>query len=85
MDVASKEQLLDSIATTICVVAGIYEYEVADSQKPARRLSHVELQGGMFKGGAKELRFIDGRPPRRALAVTADDLAATIEALRNAL
>ena len=37
------------------------------------------------QGGAQELRFIDGRPPRRALAVLADNLAATIEALRSAL
>ena len=83
--VASTEQLLDSIATTISVVAAIHEYEVTDSHQPARQLSHAELQGGMFKGGAKELRLIDGRRPRRALAVTAQDIAATIEALKSAL
>jgi hypothetical protein len=67
------------------VVAAIYEYEVTDSHKAARRLSHPELQGGMFKGGGRELRFIDGRPARRSLAVAAEDIAATIEALKNAL
>ena len=38
----------------------------------------------MFKGGGKELRFLDGRPPRRLLAVTAENVAATIKALKAA-
>ena len=78
-----KEQVLDSIATTISVIASIYEYDT-DSHRPARRLSHHELDGGMFKRGGKELRFIDGRPPRSSLAVTAKDVAETIKALKAA-
>jgi hypothetical protein len=38
----------------------------------------------MFKAGGKELRFIDGRPARQFLAVTAEDVAATIKALKAA-
>jgi hypothetical protein len=78
----SREQLLDSIATTISVVATIYEYK-PDGHSAARPLSRLELNEGMFKGGAKELRFIDGRAPRRYLAVKAADIADTVEALKG--
>jgi hypothetical protein len=78
-----KEALMDSITATIAVIAAIYEYS-ADSRRRARRLSQSELEGGMFKEGARELRFIDGRPPRNSLAVTAADVAATIKALQAA-
>ena len=77
------ETLLDSIAATIAVIAAIYEYG-PDSRQRARQLSQSEIEGGMFKGGARELRFIDGRPPRGSLAVTAADVAATIRALEAA-
>ncbi len=79
----SKKTLLDSIAATIAVIAAIYEYS-PDPRQRARRLSQSELEGGMFKGGARELRFIDGRPPRGSLAVRAADVAATIKALEAA-
>jgi hypothetical protein len=68
---------------SISVLTSIYEYN-EDSHQPARRLSHAELEGGMFKAGGKELRFIDGRPPRHFLAVTAEDVAAAIKALKAA-
>jgi hypothetical protein len=81
--VTSREEALDSIASTIAVLVPIYEYS-ADSQQPARRLSRVELEGGMFKGGARELRFIDGREPRLSLAVAANDVTHTIDTLKSA-
>lgn len=81
--VTSREEVLDSIASTIAVLAPIYEYS-ADSHHPARPLSRMELEGGMFKGGARELRFIDGRQPRTSLAVAANDVTQTIETLKSA-
>jgi hypothetical protein len=81
--VTSREEILDSIASTIAVLAPIYEYS-ADSHQPARPLSRLELEGGMFKGGARELRFIDGRQPRMSLAVAANDVTHTIETLKSA-
>jgi hypothetical protein len=80
---SGREQLLNSIATTIAVVAGIYEYT---PEQPARvqRLSRSELEAGVFKGGAKELRFLDGRAPRGPLAVTPNDIEVTVEALQRA-
>jgi hypothetical protein len=81
--VANRDQMLDSIASTIAALAPIYQYS-SDSQQPARRLSRLEIEGGMFKGGARELHFIDGRPPRASLAVGANDVSSTIESLKRA-
>ena len=75
--------LLDSIASTIAALSSIYEYN-PNPADPPRLLTRRELEGGMFKGGARELRFIDGRATLVALAVSADDLSATIEALKSA-
>ena len=77
-----REPLLDSIAVTISVVATVYEYDPHEASPP-RALSRLELNRGIFKGGAKELRFIDGRPAVRCLAVTSADIAQTIEALKG--
>ena len=74
--------LLDSIASTLSVLSPIYEYH-PDPAQPPRLLTRLEIEGGMFKGGAQELRFIDGRPPLYSLAVSADDLSATIDALQR--
>src|SRR5688572_18974858 len=41
----SREEVLDSIASTIATVAPIYEYG-ANPTQPARRLSRFELEGG---------------------------------------
>jgi len=37
-------------------------------------LARQELEGGLFRNGAKELHFLDGRASKRLLAVTALDL-----------
>jgi hypothetical protein len=81
--VDSREEALDSIASTIAVLAPMYEYS-ANPNEPAGRLSRIELEGGMFKGGAARLQFIDGRPPRTQLAVEADDVSEAIQTLRKA-
>lgn len=81
--IAARGPLLDSIASTIAVLSAIYEYN-RDPGLPPRLLTRMEIEGGMFRGGAGEMRFIDGRAPLSSLAVSADDLAATIEALKNA-
>ena len=81
--IAARAPLLDSIASTISVLSPIYEYNT-DPSRPPRLLTRMEIEGGMFRGGAEQMRFIDGRPPLSSLAVSADDLAATIDALKNA-
>ena len=78
-----KEEVLNSLANTFSVSSPIYEYHTG-AQIPPRALSKGELEGGTFRGGGRELHFIDGRQPRRNLAVTTDEVSATIEALRHA-
>jgi hypothetical protein len=81
--ILGSEDTLDSIASTIAVLAPIYECGVK-SHEPVRALSTLELEGGMFKGAAERLEFIDGRKPRHSLAVAVDDVSATIDALMGA-
>ena len=83
---AGAEELsatLDGIAATVAALIPIYEYE-SDPAKGARLLSSVELSGGMFRDGGKELRFIDGRPARHFLAVAADDIPSVVTMLKGA-
>jgi hypothetical protein len=79
---AAKDELLNSIAFTFSLLTTIYEYE-PESRSPARELSRAELDHGIFVGGAEELQFRNGRPPRRFLAIAADDISKAIEALKG--
>jgi hypothetical protein len=81
--VGSREETLDSIASTIAVLAPIYEYGVNPTER-VRRLSSFDLEAGMFKGGALRIQFIDGRQPRTQLAIAANDVSDTIETLKSA-
>ena len=76
----SREQLLNSIASTIAAVATIYEYSTQSGV--SRRLSIAELVGGTFNRAGKELVFADGRKPRTSLAASANDIAAVVERLK---
>lgn len=78
----SKEELLDSIASTIAAVATVYEYE-ARASTVTRKLTNDDLNGGTFRGGGKELVFANGRPARTSLAVSANDIGVVIERLRS--
>ena len=77
----SREQLLNSIASTIAAVASIYEYSTQSGV--SRRLSTAELVGGTFNRAGKELVFADGRTPRTSLAARANDIAAVVERLKE--
>ena len=78
---ARKEEILDSLATTFSVSSTLYEYHTG-GQIPPRALDQHELDGGLFKGGGRELHFSDGRQPRRNLAVMPEEISAAIEALK---
>jgi hypothetical protein len=80
---AAKEELLNSIASTLSLLTAIYEYEPASGSRGVRELSRGALEGGIFIGGAEELQFSDGRPPRRFLAIAADDISKAITALKG--
>ena len=64
---------LDALAGFSAAMVPLYEYDPNPS-KPPRRLARQEVEGGLFRDGARELRFLDGRPAKRHLAVHALDL-----------
>ena len=45
----------------------------------------VPEAGGLFRGGARELLFLDGREPIRNLAVSASELERAARALHDAV
>ena len=73
---------LDSLAYFLAATMILYEYH-DDPCSPARRLERQELEGGLFRNGAKELHFLDGRPSKRLLAVTALDVECTSAVLAD--
>jgi hypothetical protein len=77
-----REGDLNVLAGFIAAVVPIYEYAL-DARKAPRALRKHELEGGMFRDGAKELRFIDGRPPVRHMAVNATDVECVLALLRD--
>jgi hypothetical protein len=70
------------LAGFIAATVPLYEYSTNASTAP-RALRKAELEGGMFRNGAKELRFIDGRATKRCLAVNATDVECILALLRD--
>jgi hypothetical protein len=77
-----REGDLNMLANLIAEVVPLYEYSIDPSRLP-RALRRHELVGGLFRDGAKELRFIDGRAPLRHMAVNATDLECVLALLRE--
>ena len=73
---------LNALASFVAGTVPVYEYETNPSKAP-RALSKAELEGGMFRDGAKELRFIDGRATKRYLALNALDVECVTSLLRE--
>jgi hypothetical protein len=80
---AAKEEMLDAIASTFARVGPVYAFDANPDPLP-REIGRDELEEGIFRGGANELRFPDERPPKRLLAVATEDVTATIQALKEA-
>ncbi len=74
---------IDGIAYTIAAMCPIYVYE-ADG-RAVRKLSEQEVSRGLFRNGARELHFIDGRPSVRNLAVSTGTIEAVLSALQFAM
>jgi hypothetical protein len=82
--VASRDGAhIDGIAYTIAAMCPIYVYE-ADG-RAVRQLSEQEVARGLFRNGARELHFIDGRPSVRNLAVATASIEAVLKALQFAM
>jgi hypothetical protein len=73
---------LNALASFVAATVPVYEYESNPSKAP-RALGKAELEGGMFRDGAKELRFIDGRATKRYLALNALDVECVTSLLRE--
>ena len=74
---------LDGLGYTIAALRPIYTYESTGQR--LRPVSKQELSAGLFRHGAREMYFIDGRPTLSHLAAAADVAPAIIEALRAQL
>jgi hypothetical protein len=70
------------LAYFIAGVVRLYEY-FDDPSTPPRRLGKATLEGGLFREGGKELRFLDGRPAKRFLAVSDKDLECATALLKD--
>jgi hypothetical protein len=77
-----REGDFSMLANFMAEIIPIYEYSLDASRSP-RVLGKHELGGGMFRDGAKELRFIDGRPPLLHMAVNATDVECVLSLLRE--
>ena len=74
---------LDALAYTVAAMRPIYAYEGDGSS--LRRIYDEELSGCLFRGGGREMYFIDGRCPVHGLAVAAEDVPLVIQALKARL
>jgi hypothetical protein len=64
------EKYLDDAARTIAIAIPIYRLDLA----PPAVIDNATIARGSFMGGARILRFPDGRPPMESLGVYKPDL-----------
>ena len=75
---------LDGLAYTVASLSPIYVCQDL-AGKNVRRLSGEELSTGLFRDGARDMHFMDGRPPLRGLALHVDAVQRIIEILLHEL
>jgi hypothetical protein len=74
---------LNGVANALCSLAPVY---VLDERGSApRRLSADELSGGLFRGGARELLYLDGRESIRNLAVRGAEIERAARMLQDSI
>jgi hypothetical protein len=74
---------LNGVASALCGLAPVYV--LGERGGAPRKLSADDLSGGLFRGGARELLFLDGRESIRNLAVSAAGLERAARALHDAV
>jgi hypothetical protein len=74
---------LNGLASAICGLAPVYVLDERGGAK--RRLSADDLSGGLFRGGARELGFLDGRESIRNLAVSGAEVERAARMLHDAI
>jgi len=73
---------LNMLANFIACAVPVYEY-FSDSSEPPVLLGKAALEGGIFREGGGELRFLDGRPAKRLLALSVTDFESVTALLRD--
>jgi len=77
-----REGDFNALAGFVAATVTLYEFSSDPSERP-RVLLQAELEGGLFRDGGRELRFIDGRRTKRYLAVSAQDVEGVIALLKD--
>ena len=72
---------LDALASIICSLAPIYTVNYRSARY--RQLEATEIQGALFRDGAREIAFEDGREPIRYLAARAEATSLIARRLRE--
>jgi len=73
---------LNGLAMAVAALATVYQSN-KESPMVARVVPPSVMFSGMFLGGGKELRFVDGRAPLVSLGVKAEDVSYVIGVLRQ--
>jgi hypothetical protein len=73
---------LNMVANFIAGAVPLYEY-FSDLSKLPRALERAALDGGIFREGGRELRFLDGRPAKCFLAVIDTDVECVTALLKD--
>jgi hypothetical protein len=75
---------LNGLAMAIAALATIFQSD-KESTKLPRAIPASVAFSGMFRGGGKELRFVDGRAPLLALCMKAEDVSYVIGVLQQGM
>ena len=78
---AGGDSDLDRMATFIAASVPVYEYSDNPSQRP--RLLFRSDRDGLFRHGGRELHYLNGKPAKRHLAVSANDVNCVIAMLKD--
>jgi hypothetical protein len=73
---------LNGVASALCGLAPVF---ALNPQGAPRRLSAADLSGGLFRGGARELLFLDGRESIRNLAISNLEIERAARTLQDAI
>jgi hypothetical protein len=80
-EAALSERQLDALAHVISTLAAVYTVNYRSAR--FRQLCEAELEGGMFRGGARELAFDDGRTSIAYLAARVESVLVVARKLRE--
>lgn len=78
---ALSEPQLDALAHVIASLAAVYTVNYRSARY--RQLGEAELAGALFRDGAREIAFGDGRAPIRCLAARVETTSAVARKLRE--